>query len=80
MSNDSKQANPIYTASEEETITNKARLLIEQSSTREQLETARKFIALFVKNDQNKNHIREELTKLWMEKDRFLFPNNYFLV
>ena len=80
MFNDSKQANPVYTVSEEETITKKAKLLIEQSGTREQLETARKFIALFVKNDQNKNHIREELTKLWLEKDKLLFPGNYFLI
>ena len=75
-----KQQDPLYTASEEEVIIKKAKLLIEQSGTREQLKTARNFIDLFVKNSQDKNHIRDGLIKLWMERDKFLFPNNYFLI
>jgi hypothetical protein len=73
MSKDSKQTNPVYTASEEDTIIRKAKLLIEQSITKEQLKTARKFIDLFIRDDADKNHIREELVELWLERDRFLF-------
>jgi hypothetical protein len=68
-----KQEDPIYTASEEDSIIKKAKIIIEQANTREQLKIARKFIDLFIKNDQRKYHIRDELIQLWMERDKFLF-------
>jgi hypothetical protein len=63
---------PICSASDEAVI-KKAKAMIEQSNTKEQLKTTRNFIDLFVGKDIKKEHIKDELIQLWLEKDKFLF-------
>ena len=61
------------TCSDEDVI-KKAKAMIEQSNTKEMLRTTRNFIDLFTNGDENKKNIKEELTNLWLEKDKSLFP------
>jgi hypothetical protein len=58
----------------DEVIIKKAKAMIEQSNTKEQLKTTRNFIDLFTNGDDNKKKIKEELIQLWLEKDKILFP------
>jgi hypothetical protein len=73
MFKDPKQKDLVYTASEEDVIIRKAKTIIEQANSREQLKIARKFIDLFTRDDEKKYHIKEELIQLWLEKDKCLF-------
>lgn len=65
---------PVFTAEEEENIINKAKNLIKQSNTKEQLKTAWNFIDLFTRYCEDKQKTKEELMKLWLDKDKLLFP------
>jgi hypothetical protein len=64
---------PSTTTTEEESIVKKAKTIIEQSISKEQLKTAWNFVDLFTKNDDRKKQIRDELMGLWLEKDKLLF-------
>jgi sugar diacid utilization regulator len=63
-----------FTPEEDEIVIKKAKLLIEQSKTKEQLKTTKNFIELFTRDSESKKEIKEELIRLWLDKDKLLFP------
>ncbi len=67
-----------YKTYPDDIIIKKAKALIEQSSTAKQLKTAKKYLDLIKLNDideTHKIHIKEELSQLWLEKEKIISQN-----